>query len=95
MGQPQPRPGYACMNHEYQYLVGKLQEALAIDERVGAQDIKINIANGRIHLTGEVPTEDRRAAVEALAREMMPDLEVRNDVSVLEVADAGKPEDVS
>jgi len=51
------------MNHEYQYLVGKLQEALARDERVGALDIRINIVHGRVHLTGQVPTEERRESV--------------------------------
>jgi osmotically-inducible protein OsmY len=80
------------MNHEYQYLVGKLQEALAVDGRVNALDIRISIAHGRVHLAGEVPTEERRAAVQRIAREVLPDLEVRNDITVLELADAGKPE---
>ena len=80
------------MNQEYQYLVGKLQEALAVDDRVNALDIRINIAHGRVHLTGEVPTEERRAAIQRIAHEVLPDLEVRNDITVLELADAGKPE---
>ena len=56
------------MNQEYQYLVGKLQEALAVDDRVNALDIRISIAHGRLHLTGEVPTEERRAAVQRVAQ---------------------------
>ena len=80
------------MNQEYQYLVGKLQEALAVDDRVNALDIRINIAHGRVHLTGEVPTEERRAAVQRIAHEVLPDLEVRNDITVLELVDASKPE---
>jgi osmotically-inducible protein OsmY len=82
------------MNHEYQYFIGKLQEALAVDDRVNALDIKITIAHGRVHLTGEVPTEERRAAVQRIAQEMLPDLEVRNDITVLELAHAAKPEAV-
>lgn len=80
------------MNQEYQYLVGRLQEALAVDDRVNALDIRINIAHGRVHLTGEVPTEERRAAIQLITREVLPDLEVRNDITVLELVDAGKPE---
>ena len=80
------------MNQEYQYLVGKLQEALARDARVNALDIKITIAHGRVHLTGQLPTEERRDAVQRVTREIVPDLEVRNDITVLVLADAGKPE---
>jgi hypothetical protein len=80
------------MNQEYQYVVGKLQEALAVDEHVNALDIRISVANGRVHLSGEVPTEERRAAVHRIACEMLPDLEVRNDITVFELAAAAKPE---
>jgi BON domain len=82
------------MNQEYQYLVGKLQEALAVDDRVNALDIRITIAHGRVHLTGEVPTEGRRAAIQCIAEEVLPDLVVRNDITVLELVDAVKPEAV-
>ena len=82
------------MNQEYQYLVGKLQEALAVDSRVNALDIRINIVHGRVHLTGEVPTEERRAAVLNVAREVLPDLDVRNEITVLELADQVRPEAV-
>ena len=82
------------MNQEYQYLVGKLQEALARDARVGALDIKITIAHGRVHLTGQLPTEERREAVQRVTREIVPELEVRNDITVLVLAEAGKPEAV-
>ena len=80
------------MNQEYQYLVGRLQEALAVDQRVNALDIRITIAHGRVHLTGEVPTAERQAAVQRIAEELLPDLEVRNEITVTELNDAGKPE---
>lgn len=82
------------MNQEYQYLVGKLQEALAVDARVNALDIRINIVNGRVHLTGEVPTEERRAAVLSIAREVLPDHEIRNEITVLELAEHVRAEAV-
>jgi osmotically-inducible protein OsmY len=80
------------MNHEYQYLVARLEEAFAIDERVNALDIRINVAHGRVHLTGEVTTEERRAAFQQIAEEMLPDLEVRNDITVFELVQSGKSE---
>jgi len=80
------------MNHEYQYLVGRLEEALAVDVRANVLDIRITIAHGRVHLTGQVPSEARRAAVQRIAEEVLPHLDVRNDITVLELLDAGKPE---
>ena len=82
------------MNQEYQYLVGKLQEALACDDRVNALDIKFTIVHGRVHLTGLLPTTERRDAVHRVTREVLPDFEVRNEITVLELAEAGKPEAV-
>jgi osmotically-inducible protein OsmY len=82
------------VNQEYQYLVGKLQEALACDARVGALDIKITIAHGRVHLTGQVPTEERRDNVQRVAQELVPQLDVRNEITVLELSESGKPEAV-
>ena len=82
------------MNQEYQYLVGRIQEALATDARVNALDIRVNVVHGRVHLTGEVPTEERRAAVLSIAGELAPDLEIRNEITVLELAGGGKEEAV-
>jgi hypothetical protein len=80
------------MSQEYQYLAGRLQEALAVDERVNALDIKITIAHGRVHLTGQVRTQERQAAVHRIAQEMLPDFEIRNEISVLHLGAAEKPE---
>jgi osmotically-inducible protein OsmY len=73
------------VNHEYQYLVGKLEEALAVDGRVNSLDIRIHIAHGRVHLSGEVTTEERRTAVQRIAEEILPHLDVRNEITVLEL----------
>jgi osmotically-inducible protein OsmY len=80
------------MDLEYQYLVGKLQEALAGDMRVSAQDIRVVITGGCIHLIGEVATPERRAAVNQVAAEVLPGIPVRNEVTVLDLVDAPQPE---
>jgi osmotically-inducible protein OsmY len=82
------------MDLEYQYLVGRLQETLAADPRVSTLDIKVVATGGRIHLIGEVPTHERRAAVIAVVHEALPGVQVRNELTVLELSGAPEPEDL-
>lgn len=71
------------MERSYQYLVGKLQEALASDSRVSTLDIKVTVTGGKVHLTGEVGTEERRAALTQVISAVMPGTPVCNEVTVL------------
>jgi osmotically-inducible protein OsmY len=80
------------MNAEYQYLVGRIQNALATDPRVNKLDVKVNIIGGRIHLTGHTSTEERRRMIAEVVSETVPELEVRNELTVMEVAEAAAPE---
>lgn len=82
------------MDLEYQYLVGRLQEALASDPRVNALDIKIVLTGGKLHLTGQVPTEQRRQAVNEVIHEVMPDVAIRNELTLLELGQAAGPETI-
>jgi osmotically-inducible protein OsmY len=82
------------MNSDYQYLVGKLQHALAIDRRVNMLDVKVTVRGGKIHLTGEVATEERRRAVAEVVAELLPGAEVRNELTVLEVNYPPQPETI-
>jgi osmotically-inducible protein OsmY len=70
------------MDREFHYRVAQLQEALARDEAVGLQDIRVVVSGGRIHLMGEVPTQARRAAIDAVVQRVLPGALVRNDVRV-------------
>lgn len=80
------------MDLEYQYLVGRLQEALASDPRVNVLDIKIVLTGGKLHLTGQVPTEQRRQAVNEVIHEVMPEVSIRNELTLLELGQAADPE---
>lgn len=80
------------MDLEYQYLVARLQEALAADARVNALDIKVVVVGGRVHLIGQVPTEERRTAVTAVAAETAPGVQLQNEITVLELVDSVKHE---
>jgi osmotically-inducible protein OsmY len=82
------------MDLEYQYLVARLQEALARDERVSSLDIKVVLTGNRIHLLGDVPTEPRRAAADEIARRVVPGVPVRNELRVLSLDEAQGAEEI-
>ena len=77
--------------HESEYLVQHVREALAHDPRVGELELGVDLRGSRLFVTGEVLTEERRAAVEQVVRELSPDLEVHNQVRVAEPP-AGDPD---
>lgn len=82
------------MDLEYQYLVARLQEAFARDERVSALDIKVVLTGNRIHLIGNVPAEPRRHAADEIAREVAPGVAIRNELQVLALDEAHGAEDI-
>jgi osmotically-inducible protein OsmY len=80
------------MNADYHYLVGKIQNALATDPRVNKLDVKIMIVGGKIHLMGQTSTEERRRIISEVVSETVPDMEVRNELSVIAIAEPAQPE---
>ena len=80
---PQPRPV------EPAYLAGHLQELLARDDRVHEPELNVTVERRRVVITGVAPTEERRAAVDAVIAEACPEHEVVNRVTV---ADYDPPE---
>jgi BON domain-containing protein len=55
-----------------------LRQALASDPRVAELELDVTIAGDRVVISGTVPTEDRRAAVAEITRELCPDLTIDN-----------------
>jgi|HubBroStandDraft_6_1064221.scaffolds.fasta_scaffold23059_5 hypothetical protein len=80
------------MKAEYQYLVAKLQRALAEDPRVNVLDIKVMMVAEKIHLTGQVANEEHKMAATKVALLVLPDLEIRNELTVLSVGAPAQPE---
>lgn len=80
------------MNAEYQYLVGKLQDVLATNPRVNLLDVNMNVCGGKIYLTGESLTEERRTAVATVVSEIAPDVEVRNEIIFFQLQQIAEPE---
>lgn len=83
------------MNTDYQYMVGKLQTALATDPRVNMLDIKVMFTNDKLHLTGHVFSENKKMAAEEVAMEIFPGVEIKNELTTIEIAHAGQPEVIS
>ena len=80
------------MNLDYQYLVGRIQNVLATDPRTNKQDVKIMVRNGRVYLTGETSTDERRRTIAQVVSEVVPELEVRNELKVIELSEPAEPE---
>jgi hypothetical protein len=76
-----------------EYLIGHIQQALATDPRTGELELDVRIAGGRIFLTGAVATRERCVAVEAVVREVAPDLDVANELTVTSVETSPGPEE--
>ena len=83
------------MNTDYQYIVGHLQTALATDPRVNLLDVKVMVTNDKVHLTGDVPSQHKKQSVQQVVSELYPHLEIRNELTTLEVREAREPEVIS
>jgi osmotically-inducible protein OsmY len=69
------------------YLLAHLQEALATDPRTDELGIEALQSGHVVVLSGTVTTAQRRDAAAAVAREVLGDLVIRNDVSVAELTE--------
>ena len=78
-----------------QYVIERVHRALAEDPRVSALDVDVALAGGRVFLTGDVPTQERKDAISAVVAEVLPDHQVCNETRVAELAPAGDPEDIT
>ncbi len=80
------------MTEPEDYTIQRVRDALATDERVGEIGVEVRIAAGKVFLTGQVPTEERRRAVGVVAGEVVPDYEVHNETVVTELGDQPRVE---
>lgn len=76
------------------YIAAHMQEALARDPRVNEPELEVQVVNRRVFVTGVVPTNERREAIEAVVRDVSPDLDVENQTTVARYPEAGEPERV-
>jgi hypothetical protein len=80
------------MTEPEDYAIQRVRDALAADERVAEMGVQVHIAAGKVFLTGQIPTEERRQAVGVVAREVLPGYEIHNETVVTELGDAPRVE---
>ncbi len=70
------------MNREpTKYLVARIRQALAEDERTNVLDLQISVAADKVFLLGWVDSPERRRAAEEVVREIAPpELTVKNEL---------------
>jgi hypothetical protein len=66
------------------YLAAHVREILARDPRVSEPSLRVDVQGRRAHVTGTVPTEERRIAIDVVLRERFPELEPDNRTTVAE-----------
>ena len=78
-----------------QYLVARIRDTLAHDERVAALDINVKVVGDNVFLSGTVATPERRRSCERVVRELLPDHRVHNQLGVLTQDAPSEAEDLA
>jgi osmotically-inducible protein OsmY len=78
-----------------EYVIQRVHEAVAEDERSAELNLDIQIANKELFLRGVVPNDARRQAVTQVVKEILPDDVVHNDLEVENLTEPGSPERLS
>jgi osmotically-inducible protein OsmY len=74
-----------------EYTAEHIHQALASDERVSEPELRVRVINGRVIVTGDIHTEERRAAVAEIIRDVDPGLVVDNQTTVIGTAPQSPP----
>ena len=77
------------------YEMQRLRDALATDDRVAEMGVQVRLVAGKVFLSGQVATEERRQAVGTLAGEVLPEFEIHNETVVTVVGDQPRVEHIT
>ncbi|HEY9523573.1 MAG TPA: BON domain-containing protein [Thermopolyspora sp.] len=75
-----------------QYVAARVQEALAEDERTNELGIRVDVHGDQLYLRGQVSAPERVLHLTEVATEAAPGVTVHNEVTVVEVREAGEEE---
>jgi hypothetical protein len=77
------------------YLVARITEALAQDERTNALDVQVLLSGGKVFILGRVSSSERRRAAEQVVREVLPpNTSLVNELCVQTFSEPTEPERV-
>lgn len=68
--------------HQPVYLVARLREALAADERTTEQGVRVRVRNDEVYLDGPVADAGQQAAIRAVVAETAPGMRVHDETHV-------------
>lgn len=77
------------------YLVVKLREALAADERTSEQGVRVRVRQDEIYLDGPVADAGQQQAIRAVVAETAPGMRVHDETHVCSVAAPTTSEELS
>jgi hypothetical protein len=77
---------------EAEYVVADALETLASDPRVGETALNVSVAGGKLFVTGDVATEERRSTITEVLEERFPDFEISNAISVYDMVETTEEE---
>ena len=77
------------------YAIEHLRDALASDERVAEIGVQVRVVAGKVFLTGQVATPERKRAVADVAAEVLPDYEIHNETVVTPLGDRPRVEKIT
>ncbi|RSM72646.1 BON domain-containing protein [Kibdelosporangium aridum] len=66
-----------------QYLVARLRTTLAEDPRTAEQGVRVTVRGDHVVVSGDVATEQRRAEVSEVIKDVAPELVIHNDIRVV------------
>lgn len=65
------------------YTQEHIHQALAGDPRVNEPELRVTVVAGRVVITGDVPTEERKRAIPVVVMELYPDVVVDDQTTVV------------
>jgi len=77
------------------YLLERIRDRLAADERVHELELELQVSAGRIVVRGRVPTPERRRAIGEVIAEVAPDHDVSNETELVDLSVDGRQEEVT
>jgi osmotically-inducible protein OsmY len=73
------------------YVAEHIHQALASDDRVNEPELRVQVVAGRVVITGDVHTRERRDAIDRVVRDVDPGLVVDNQTTVIATAAEAPP----
>ena len=76
------------------YVVSRVRETLAADDRVNELNVNVTVAGNKVVLTGTVSSPERRDAITTVVSELLPDHEIQNRTSCVRMDEPSEVEAV-